>query len=327
MPVSDQSRHTLLRSNVFDQFEELSGSVIGWELDFCQLSKSDSPFYLEQIAGSSVFVSRAYLPSSFYQRGSCAPGYRTVSILAFGSGPSSWRWCYENVTHDSMLVMPKGGEFESVSGPEFDSIHISLSIPLLERVAETQFGVSLRELMPDDRCFCPQGGVHLSSLRRILQQLTTGPQSATAQLKLTPTLEVEMASVVLKCLDAGRARCPQGPRSKRMHTLARALDIIAAQDTARLNIGNLVEQLGVSRRTLENAFCDGLGISPAAFLKAMRLQRLNRALLSADDESVRISELARSNGFNHLGQLASDYRAMFGELPSVTLGRGPRSAC
>nr|WP_262500963.1 hypothetical protein [Pseudohalioglobus sediminis] len=70
----------------FRLFEELAAQAVGWELDFCQFSRATAPFFLEQVAGSSVVISRAVLPARFYQRGAVAPGYRTVSLLASGSG-------------------------------------------------------------------------------------------------------------------------------------------------------------------------------------------------------------------------------------------------
>ena len=75
------------------------------------------PFYLQQLAGPSVLVSRAYFAPGFYQMGGATPGCRTVSIMVPRSSESRWRWCGESVTAKSLVVMPVGGEFESVSAP------------------------------------------------------------------------------------------------------------------------------------------------------------------------------------------------------------------
>jgi AraC family transcriptional regulator, ethanolamine operon transcriptional activator len=315
--------HSELVRQQYALFEEFSEAVQGWDLDFCQLGKADAPFYLQQLAGSRVSISRAYLSPGFYQMGGATPGCRTVSVLVSRGGDGAWRWCGERVTQNSLLVMPVGGEFESISAPNLDSIHLAIPIPLLERVAQTQFALPLHQLMPDGRCFCPEGGQHLLVLRNLLQRLTLAPGAEydDSQVWLTPQLEEEMAHLVLSCLAGSKAEMPRGPRSKRMKCLARAMEVLTSAEADQIEVAQLVTEVGVSRRTLENAFRDGLGVGPANFLKSRRLHRLNRSLLHADHSSTAVALLARQHGFHHQGQLAADYRALFGESPSITLRR------
>jgi transcriptional regulator GlxA family with amidase domain len=58
------------------------------------------------------------------------------------------------------------------------------------------------------------------------------------------------------------------------------------------------------------------------------LQRLNRArsaLRRADPLIMSVTRIARSHQFAELGRFAVRYRTTFGETPSATLERGPRS--
>ena len=308
----------------FELFDEFAEAAQGWDLNFCQLGRANAPFYLEQLSGPSIMISRAFLSPGFYQAGGATPGCRTVSILAQRAGNGSWRWCGESVTLNSMLIMPVGGEFESVSAPDLDSIHLTIPIALLEQVAESQFNLPLYLLMPDTRCFCPDGGEHLRRLRTLLQEVTHGPEEGNRAniTRLTHKLETEMAYLVLATLKAGETKSPSGPRSSRMKCFATALEVLNESSMNTLEVGRLAQAVGVSRRTLENAFFDALGVGPAAFLKSRRLQCLNEALLGANPGSGGVAALAQAHGFRHLGQLASDYRSLFGELPSATLRRG-----
>lgn len=307
----------------FELFEELSEAARGWELDFCQLSRPEAKFYLEQVAGPSVQVSRAFFPSSFHQLGGSTPGCRTVSILAPGPAPVGWRWCGETITRNSLLVMPPGGEFESFSTPNFESIHLALPLTLLERVAECQFGVSLQRVMPGGRIYCPNGGESLGRLRRLLLSVTRGPGawSREPRCEFDATLESQMAALVLECLQQNLALSPRDARSPRMLALARALNVIGDTEDYVVDMSGLASAVGVSRRTLENAFRDGLGVSPAFFIRARKLRRFNRALLHADANREQVADIARKQGYRHLGKLAGDYRTMFGELPSTTMRR------
>jgi AraC family transcriptional regulator, ethanolamine operon transcriptional activator len=54
-----------------------------------------------------------------------------------------------------------------------------------------------------------------------------------------------------------------------------------------------------------------------AYLRAIRLNHVRREL--RDGRSV--TDAATTWGFLHFGSFASDYRRMFGELPSVTVKR------
>jgi AraC family ethanolamine operon transcriptional activator len=84
-----------------------------------------------------------------------------------------------------------------------------------------------------------------------------------------------------------------------------------------LSVAEWACALGVSRRNLQYAFQDALGINPASYLRSERLNRVRRAL--GDAQSV--TEAATQFGFWHFGHFATQYRALFGELPSETFRR------
>ncbi|MCC0035162.1 MAG: helix-turn-helix domain-containing protein [Hoeflea sp.] len=77
--------------------------------------------------------------------------------------------------------------------------------------------------------------------------------------------------------------------------------------------------LGVSERTLQYAFHDYVGMSPLAYLRVCRLNRVRAELASADPASTTITQVAMRFGFLHLGRFAGDYRRLFGVAPSETL--------
>ena len=71
--------------------------------------------------------------------------------------------------------------------------------------------------------------------------------------------------------------------------------------------------------------CDEqLGMGPAEYARRWRMQLVHRTLLKGNTEAASISAVARCRGFRSLGSFAASYRALYGELPSVTLRRGLR---
>ncbi|MCW3478424.1 helix-turn-helix domain-containing protein [Neisseriaceae bacterium JH1-16] len=107
------------------------------------------------------------------------------------------------------------------------------------------------------------------------------------------------------------------------HYLLRAKQYI--HDNAREEIGleDIEREAGVSRFKLFEAFKRYCGLSPMAYLKKYRLESVRRDLL-ADHSERNISAIAMSWGFTHLGRFSSDYKKLFDEMPSQTLGRVAR---
>jgi AraC family ethanolamine operon transcriptional activator len=76
--------------------------------------------------------------------------------------------------------------------------------------------------------------------------------------------------------------------------------------------------VGVSQRTLQVAFAEGLGISPMRYLKLRRLQTVRERLKRTSIDEMTVSLAAREAGFVDLSRFSSDYKNLFGHLPSET---------
>ena len=68
------------------------------------------------------------------------------------------------------------------------------------------------------------------------------------------------------------------------------------------------------------------GLAPQAYLKSRRLALVRRALMEGSDAPMLVKSVALAHGFWHLGHFVKDYKALFGETPSTTLG-ARRRAC
>ncbi len=88
-----------------------------------------------------------------------------------------------------------------------------------------------------------------------------------------------------------------------------------------MSVADLATVSDVSARTLFTVFRQRYGTGPIGFLKARRLEAVQRALLAADCLGTTVTEVAMHFGFFHLGQFSQDYRQAFQELPSETLRR------
>lgn len=309
----------------FPLFEQMADAAQGWDLDFQQLSASVEPCWLEQYSTAGMLYSRASFDSHFHQMGGPVFDFRTFALRAYGC--SDFRWCDEVAYPNSLIVFPKGGQFESISRPRFDIFTVSLSNTLLAHIAETEFQSQLSALLSEQGQICHLAGSTVRGLRSLLHRFSNElgrscvDEAEPHGLLQGEEMEHMLARGILGCLDRSQFSVRRYSRSKRMKALEKALELIRWQATGKLCTSDLVSQTGVSRRTLESAFQEGIGVSPAAYLKATRLRALNRNLLQTARDESSVANICQQHGFSHLGQLAADYRAMFGELPSVTLRR------
>lgn len=140
----------------------------------------------------------------------------------------------------------------------------------------------------------------------------------------SPLVRAELRQAVTTALLLGHPHShsaavlsPQPPPPPR--ALRRALELIT--DGPPLTNAELARQVGVAERTLYTAFRRRFGMSPAAYGRALRLDRAREDLLAGDGVTVRA--VAERHGFAHPSRFAAAYRARFGELPSATLTGGP----
>jgi AraC family ethanolamine operon transcriptional activator len=101
-------------------------------------------------------------------------------------------------------------------------------------------------------------------------------------------------------------------------------DWVDGQSPETVQISDLCRALRLSRRTLQRAFTETLGMGPARYLTIRRLTAVRKALQRGDPAATTVTDTASKYGFWELGRFAKDYRRMFGERPSETLTRGMR---
>lgn len=124
--------------------------------------------------------------------------------------------------------------------------------------------------------------------------------------------------VTLLMASSGTAQRPRVTHINRQRTVQRIRDYLLAHAAEAITVPELCRHFHLSRRALQYCFEDVAGMSPAAYLRALRLNGVRRDLKSGSAHST-VSDVAGAWGFHHLSQFAQDYRRMFGELPSATL--------
>ncbi len=111
-------------------------------------------------------------------------------------------------------------------------------------------------------------------------------------------------------------------QQRRDRIVQHAIEYMRKNASEEIGILDICDATHVSRRTLQYCFEERLNISPLQYLKALRLNQARRQLKQliemelVHERENTIASVAALCGFNHASRFASDYKRMFGELPS-----------
>lgn len=115
---------------------------------------------------------------------------------------------------------------------------------------------------------------------------------------------------------------PRPPRSVVLPAgLRRAVSYISEHSDHPLSLSQIAAAAGVSNRTVQKHFHRFLGTSPIAWLRRVRLERAHDDFLREVDDG-KVTAIATSRGFSHLGRFSAAYRVIYRERPSETLRSG-----
>jgi AraC-like DNA-binding protein len=161
----------------------------------------------------------------------------------------------------------------------------------------------------------------LRDLHRAAIKMAEARATAFTDIEAAHGLEQQLLHSLIECLSGeGEEETATGRRHRGI--LARFEDWLIAEPF--LSMTDLCSALGVSDRLLRECCKKHLGMGPGGYRRFCAMQQVHRALRNGNLDSASVSEVARRHGFHALGRFATNYRALYGELPSVTLRRASR---
>ena len=161
---------------------------------------------------------------------------------------------------------------------------------------------------------------------RSLQHLRYVHRAAMHHAGDAASLQDSLTSAVINCLaTAENVVTFQG--NKRTRAILRFNALLENNQNRLRSLNAICATLGVNERTLRR-YCDRhLGIGLHDYITIHRLNKVRRALVSADPAKTKIAEVAACYGFSDHSRFARLYRSKFGEVPSATLHSEKSSFC
>lgn len=172
-------------------------------------------------------------------------------------------------------------------------------------------GVRLQTLTPLQRMRL------VGLLREVLRGLEADPGALMFEASRRSLRDALLTVLGDTLMPAGQADAVTPRQQRRQDVVRRVRELVTEQPQTYQGVESLCGALHITRRTLQNCFQDSLGISPASYLRLVRLNAVRRELRDGTTGQT-IGDVAARWGFWHMGHFSQDYKALFGETPSTT---------
>jgi AraC family transcriptional regulator, ethanolamine operon transcriptional activator len=306
--------HSLKHARAAD---EQAASLSRWDQRYEQISAGPFAGEVEELRLGPVQVFCEQANRTVMQLGRAEAGRETVALVCSAQTPG-W-YCGHALTESHFIRAPSGCEFELVAGAGSQILALSVDTQALQTLLTTLEGpdarlaprfVSLQAHPDPSRAFARLSQAALAHAKPPSQTLARDASRRMLALALTEAL--------LGCLraDAAAPSVLSSAAGNRRRIVAKARQYMQANAHEVITVPDLCQAIGTSRRALQYAFEDVLQVSPVTYLRTMRLNRVRQHIREQPERSV--GDIAASWGFWHASRFATDYRALFAELPSAT---------
>lgn len=297
--------------------DDQAASLAGWEQEYLQLSRGS---YEGSVLSCDIGDVHFFVESSsqqLYQRGSAPKGSVALAVPLQIEEPG-WS-CGREINKDSMIVVGERGL--DVRTPK------ALSIAALVVAAE--------ELMRYATIFDCEAAVasalacgmvtlpamltkHLCEYLRTAAGSLNDDTAALSHANARGAFRKSLISGFVNAIGGLDPASQQAQRSAANHqrVVQRAVQYMRAHAGEPIGVVDVCKAVGVHSRVLQYCFNEAFGVTPAAYLRCLRLHQIRREIKESPHEPI--GDIASRWGMWHLSRFASDYRALFGELPSST---------
>ena len=306
---------SLVRATDIDEF---LGAVRGYNFDLLQLDRGRFVAELIQTQLNGVLLTTAHFARAVVQSGEPPAGTTTFAVRT-SSGSCLWQG--QPFGFHELIMGKPGTEIDIVSQPDYRAATASFPTKLVEETAErlgwmlptgTQTSVLVGIAHEQARALrAAFSKLFHEAVRRPFDERSAAWARDKQEDLLRTLLHVMFNDLV--------SLTPVASSSERARVLKAAISAIVDRPEDVLTVGDLCRIAKASERTLHYAFTERFGMPPAHYIKVRRLNGARNELCR--EGPMKISDVANTWGFWHLGQFAKDYESLFGELPSDTFRR------
>jgi AraC family ethanolamine operon transcriptional activator len=299
--------------------DEIPAALAAWDVEWRQLSKGNFCGQFKSAQFNSIELFYLSWNQSMQIQGSSPPGTVSFGIQISSQGRAVWR----GLKYDNQDVLINSNQEVDLKVPAgYEMFFVTVKQDLLLTCADLQ----QRQLCQKDlqKSLGRANLAVLNAIKAYLQSNFALLESNYSNSKHPDPQSItqDVMSLLITVLLTLEDYSTQISHSQQRAQLVKRLEqYMLTHLDQPLTIEQLCAVAGISERSLNNYFHDLLDMSPIAYFKALRLNRVRSALKLADPTIDKVASVAKQWGFQHMGYFSVDYKAMFGESPSETLWR------
>lgn len=299
--------------------DEHAGSLPEWALQYEQLS--EGPFHgrVEQIHLPGAYMVKETMNRSVRQQGEIG---RDMYGFAMVLQPDGEAICNGQRMNSNALLVGRGDDLDLCNTHAAQIGALSVDCEIVNAISQRIYDRPLASWL-EQQMVASIGQEVAGRLRvRLNSVFLNGDVSSDVNWASGPAITRVRDDMLLAFLDELPLENDTAHLKSitlRRRVVDRAREMMLSCIDQPPSLLDVCSHVGASARKLNYCFQDVLGMSPARYLRVLRLNGVRRQLKSERDPRVGVQDLASLWGFWHQGQFSADYKRLFGELSSQTL--------
>lgn len=312
-----------VRCKLSDVLEQAAALPM-WSQDYTQLDKGQFSGSVTSVACQGVQIFREAMNRSVDELASAPPDSYVIGLPTIVEGDALW--CGSKLSKNSLITMDINDELLFRTSHSSEITAAVISDERLEEYAERVEKVDLRPLMskvnPVETLPPAIQSRLLATLYIGTEHLAKNIEDGTSHPNSWRHFEDSVLSICVQALMAASNNNSRHHEYRVHRYIVKSVrELTLAQHCDPITIGEICTALNISRRTLNHAFQQVLGITPVAYMRNIRLHKIRAELQYKSQQIHNIACVASHWGFWHMSLFSRYYRELFGECPSDTLER------
>ncbi|MBD9394134.1 helix-turn-helix domain-containing protein [Acidovorax sp. ACV01] len=299
--------------------EEHAGSLPEWALQYEQLSEGAFHGRVEQIHLPGAYMVKETMNRSVRQRGEIGRDmYGFALVLQSGSEAI----CNGQRLDSNALLVGRGDDLDLCNTTASQIGALSVDCDYVNDVSLRIFDRPLASWLSQQVVVgvgnCVADGLR-TRLNGALRDAESSLRHGNSDESVLERIRDDMLLAFLDALPWETDTSHLKSIASRRRVVNRAREMMLDRPDSPPSLLEVCRHVGASHRKLNYCFQEVLGMSPARYLRVLRLNGVRRQLRSELDLRLGVQDVAALWGFWHLGQFSADYKRQFAELPSHTL--------
>jgi AraC-like DNA-binding protein len=294
--------------------EDVPNHTNGWDLDINEMTKQ--PFKVDIYAVHTFHMQLSFM---HYHAAMMIDGGYPEGAVIFSCIKTNGVIHEKNRTYhnDDMIILDDNMRFDLIVSEPCYIFTFAIEKEILEREFESFFKIPFTKVYKEQDIYLDmkQSEIYYALFKEQMEILKRrSPENTSTETYAS--LEIEILQKLFSHFQF---------RPKEINYLPRYIregrELLKQNINATYKIADMVEDLQISKRTIQHGFKHYLGFTPKEYQQYIRLNGIRETILSMNDPEISLSEIAAQYNYFHQGHFSTEYRKFFGETPSQTLQR------